>query len=49
VTLEADGHRAQVSDDRTGSLDEQAVMKTAEDLLEGGHKAFDTRRHLYGF
>ncbi|GAA1165877.1 TrlF family AAA-like ATPase [Nocardioides aquiterrae] len=49
VTLEADGQRAQVSDERTGSLDEQAVMRAAEDLLEGGHKAFDTRRHLYGF
>lgn len=49
VTLEADGQHAQVSNDRTGSLDEHAVMRAAEDLLEGGHKAFDTRRHLYGF
>lgn len=49
VTLEADGQHGQVSEDRTGSLDEPAVMRAAEDLLEGGHKAFDTRRHLYGF
>lgn len=49
VTLEGDGQHGHVSEDRTGSLDEPAVMRTAEDLLEGGHKAFDTRRHLYGF
>lgn len=49
VTLEADGEHAQVNEDRTGSLDSPAVMRAAEDLLEGGHKAFDTRRHLYGF
>jgi hypothetical protein len=49
VTLEGYGQRGQVNQERTGSLDEPHVMRTAEDILEGGHKAFDTRRHLYGF
>lgn len=49
VTLEGDGQRGRVSEERSGSLDEPLVMRTAEDILEGGHKAFDTRRHLYGF
>ncbi|UYM06331.1 TrlF family AAA-like ATPase [Solicola gregarius] len=49
VTLRADGQHARVSESCTGSLDEQAVMRAAEDILEGGRKAFDTRRHLYGF
>jgi hypothetical protein len=49
VTLEGDGQRGRVSDEHTGSLDEPLVMRTAEDILEGGQKAFDTRRHLYGF
>ena len=49
VTLEGDGQRGQVDQELTGSLDEPQVMRTAEDILEGGHKAFDTRRHLYGF
>jgi hypothetical protein len=49
VTLEGDGQRGGVKDGCTGSLDQSAVMRAAEDLLEGGQIAFDTRRHLYGF
>lgn len=49
VTLEGNGLRGSVSTDLSGSLDEPRVMRAAEDILEGGHKAFATRRHLYGF
>lgn len=49
ITLEGDGQRGRVNPEKSGSLDSPQVMRAAEDILEGGHLAFDTRRHLYGF
>lgn len=49
VALEGDGTNGWPMKDRTGSLDDEKIRQIAEDLLEGGHTAFDTRRHLYGF
>lgn len=49
VTLEADGQHGRTTPDGVGSLDDPAVRKYAEDLLEGGKTAFDARKRLYDF
>ncbi|MGV0787667.1 TrlF family AAA-like ATPase [Mycolicibacterium sp. XJ2] len=49
VTLEGDGDHGWPVEEKTGSLDKSQVRAVAEDILEGGHTAFDTRMYLYGF
>jgi DNA repair ATPase RecN len=49
VTLEGDGQHGWPVAEKTGSLDKAEVRAVAEDILEGGHTAFDTRMYLYGF
>ncbi len=46
---EADGGRACVVPGHAGSIDAQMVRKLVEEILEGGHEAFETRRRKYGF
>ncbi len=43
-----DGH-AQVSAGQMGSIDMESVRSLVEELLEGGHEAFELRRLKYGF
>ncbi|WP_433515375.1 TrlF family AAA-like ATPase [Nonomuraea sp. CA-143628] len=38
-----------ISPEGCGSIDDQGVRQTVEELLEGGREAFDNRRYLYGF
>ena len=35
--------------ERTGSIDKEGVRELVEETLEGGRKAFETRRLKYGF
>lgn len=49
VALEGNGLRGWPMTNGIGSLDDGAVRKLAEQLLEGGRTAFDARQHLYGF
>lgn len=43
-----DGH-ARISADQMGSIDKETVRNLVEELLEGGHEAFELRRLKYGF
>ena len=47
VTLEGDGQHGWPVEEKTGSLDKPQVRVIAEDILEGGHTAFDTNMRLY--
>lgn len=49
VTLEGAGTRGQVAASGVGSLDDAAIRRMVEDILEGGAAAFNARQHLYGF
>ena len=46
---EADGGRAGVAPEHTGSIDSQSVRELVEEILEGGREAFEARRRKYGF
>ena len=46
---EADSGRARIAPEHTGSIDSRSVRELVEELLEGGRKAFETRRRKYGF
>ena len=45
----ADGGRAHIAPDHTGSIDSRSVRGLVEEILEGGREAFETRRRKYGF
>lgn len=49
VALESDGQHGQPMANGVGSLDDAPIRELIENLLEGGHTAFNARRHLYGF
>lgn len=49
IALEGDGNHSAPAADGVGSLDSQQIKVLAEDILEGGRKAFEARQHLYGF
>ena len=46
---EADGGRARVAPEHTGSIDSRKVRELVEEILEGGREAFEKRRRKYGF
>lgn len=47
--LESDRDRANLPDERVGSIDKQTVQIAVKQILEGGRQAFETRRIKYGF
>lgn len=49
ICLEGDGQHGWPAQGGVGSLDAPSIRELAEDVLEGGRTAFDTRQHLYGF
>jgi hypothetical protein len=46
---EADQGRGSISCSDTGAIDSPRVRQLVEELLEGGRKAFETRRRKYQF
>ncbi|MCC7381700.1 MAG: AAA family ATPase [Deltaproteobacteria bacterium] len=46
---EADQGHARVDEEKTGSIDTEAVRALVEEVLEGGREAFETRRRKYRF
>lgn len=49
ATGEAEGGRAEILDENTGSIDSKTIQRVVEEILEGGKAAFETRRRKYGF
>ena len=43
------GGSAHIADEHMGSIDSQPVRELVEEILEGGHEAFEIRRLKYGF
>lgn len=48
-TGESRDGRATIAPGHMGSIDEQSVRELVEEILEGGRRAFETRRSKYGF
>lgn len=48
-TVEDVGDRTKILADNCGSIDKASVQQLIKDILEGGEKAFTTRRTKYGF
>lgn len=46
---EADAGHASIPHEHLGSIDLEPVRELVEELLEGGHEAFELRRRKYGF
>ena len=49
VALEGDGQHGKPFENGIGSLDDAPIRSLAENILEGGPAAFNSRQHLYGF
>jgi AAA domain, putative AbiEii toxin, Type IV TA system len=49
IALESVSGRGRPIQDGVGSIDSAGVRRIAEDILEGGHEAFNQRRHRYGY
>lgn len=47
--LTADAEHGEVQKDHFGSIDDEAVRKPVETILEGGREAFQLRKDKYGF
>jgi len=49
VGLSATGDQSEVASGHLGSIDMKSVRDLVEELLEGGHDAFEQRRRIYGY
>lgn len=49
VGLSATGDQAEVAPGHVGAIDMVSVRDLVEELLEGGHEAFEQRRRMYGY
>jgi DNA repair ATPase RecN len=49
ISLESEHGHGGLIENGVGSIDSVGVRRIAEDILEGGHEAFNQRRHRYGY
>jgi DNA repair ATPase RecN len=49
IALESDRGHGRPIEDGVGSIDSEGVRRVAEEILEGGHEAFNQRRYRYGY